>query len=375
MNGLQVYLLGNVDIRYNGKSIAKNLSEKSIAIIAMLICAENRKMSRQKIASMLWADSFETANYNLRYNLWNIRKVIPRMGEHDFILADREFCRINPQYKFWCDIACLDSIGSDLDTHINHQIEYRELLKGGFLDQFYIKNSEEFNEWVELERVGYERVCIDLLKKIMEKDRCDGNTELIINDMLAILQLDPFNEELHYGLMKAYLKTGNRSRAIAQYKKYRKLLMDELQLEPKECIKELYSFLTKNASEDTEENEVVIIVNENPSPGVGYFAAGELVDRILWQLRDGYLVNVPTNYWRDICSIHPDVERFAARGKKGERVSDIRLFYSIRGMLMKLGEELDFRVIIKNTERIDEKSGELFGFLSNTTELNLQYED
>lgn len=380
MKGLQISLLGDVDISYDGNSIVQKLSEKSVAMIAMMVCTAKKKIARHKIASMLWADSFETANYNLRYNLWNIRKNIPKAaGDQEFILSDREYCWINPHYEFGCDIVSLERAREEYDARTISEIANRELLRGSFLERFYIKNGEEFNEWAEMQRASYERICLDVLRKMLDYDRRNGNLELAIRDLSAMLQLDPFNEDLHYSLMKTYIKNGNHSRAIVQYKRYKKLLMEELQVEPRECIKKLYASLMDQTQEPEQspapEDATVVVLNSKPAPRICYSAAGDLIDCILQQVNDGYLEKVPANYWTDIYTIHPDANRFAGGERRKQSINDIRLFYSIRGMLLKLSELLDFQVIIKNVEAIDDKSKELLGFLENTTELNLQYEE
>ncbi|HOL16600.1 MAG TPA: hypothetical protein PLZ49_10540, partial [Bacillota bacterium] len=75
---LSINMFGQMSISYNGASIAAKLSKKLMALICLLVLNAHREMSREKITAYLWPDSEEeSARYNLRYNLWVLKKVIP----------------------------------------------------------------------------------------------------------------------------------------------------------------------------------------------------------------------------------------------------------------------------------------------------------
>ena len=75
--GLFIQLFGSAELLVDGVPVTTKLSAKSLAILCFLVCHEQRRASREKLASMLWSESYETATYNLRYNLWNIKNVNP----------------------------------------------------------------------------------------------------------------------------------------------------------------------------------------------------------------------------------------------------------------------------------------------------------
>lgn len=74
---LNIYFLGKSIIEYNSKRLEDQLGTKAIALICILLLNEERHLSREKIEGHLWPDSnTEAARYNLRYNLWVIKKNI-----------------------------------------------------------------------------------------------------------------------------------------------------------------------------------------------------------------------------------------------------------------------------------------------------------
>ena len=174
MGTLNIRMMGSFSINKDREDLFSKLSSKSAAIIALLVCNENRKMARDKLASVLWADSFETANYNLRYNLWNIKKVIPcDASGNEFIISTKDYCCINPDYGFECDLMALEGIdlkeGEKEDKKLIDKLIFaRKNLKGDFLDQFYIKDSDDFNEWVLFQRARYQKKHIQSLNLLLD---------------------------------------------------------------------------------------------------------------------------------------------------------------------------------------------------------------
>ncbi|MGO3169405.1 hypothetical protein, partial [Senegalia sp. (in: firmicutes)] len=76
MAKLNIYLLGRVEILLNDESIIDKLSHKSIGILNYMAVEKNKKFNRNKIADMFWdSNDFDTSRYNLRYNLWQFRKL------------------------------------------------------------------------------------------------------------------------------------------------------------------------------------------------------------------------------------------------------------------------------------------------------------
>jgi DNA-binding SARP family transcriptional activator len=60
---------------------------------------------------------------------------------------------------------------------------------------------------------------------------------------LAAVHGEPLRESAHYILIKAHLAAGNRCEAARQYERCRRLLLDELGLEPAPALRRLLSVL------------------------------------------------------------------------------------------------------------------------------------
>lgn len=83
---LQISLYGDISIRLGERDIAGELSKKSVGLIAYLLCAPGRQISKDTLRDLFWIDAGDKAAYNLRFNLWNIKKHIPQAGGQEFII-------------------------------------------------------------------------------------------------------------------------------------------------------------------------------------------------------------------------------------------------------------------------------------------------
>ena len=103
---LNISFLGKSKFEYDGKGLEDQLGNKAVALICLLILNDKRYLSREKIVGYLWPDSnIEAAKYNLRYNLWLIKKNICEDANGNlFLRVDNDCCCINKKYEFECDI-------------------------------------------------------------------------------------------------------------------------------------------------------------------------------------------------------------------------------------------------------------------------------
>lgn len=74
---LEIKLLGELQLSLNGEDLTSSISSKCAALIALLMAHKNHRMSREELLGYLWPESSEdAAKYNLRYNLWQLKKAL-----------------------------------------------------------------------------------------------------------------------------------------------------------------------------------------------------------------------------------------------------------------------------------------------------------
>lgn len=242
--GLFIQLFGSAELLVDGVPVTTKLSAKSLAILCFLVCHEQRRASREKLASMLWSESYETATYNLRYNLWNIKKVIPPdENGAEFLLTSKDCCSINPDYHFRSDLIRLEQLLAipSQEQDLDHLLELKSLLSKELMEEFYIRDSGEFNDWLLFERTRYQKLSLQVLEQLYEAYTAAGDLAGAESSLQALLRISPYEEDYYLRLMRLHLSRGERHGAIQAYRRCEELLRKDLNLPPSRPLRELYS--------------------------------------------------------------------------------------------------------------------------------------
>ena len=107
-----------------------------------------------------------------------------------------------------------------------------ELYRGDFLVGFNLHDSRRFEEWALLERERLQRLAVDALDELIDADLRARRYRAGIDHAAHLLRLDPLREDAHRQLMLMYARTGQRHAALLHYQTCRKILRDELEVEP-----------------------------------------------------------------------------------------------------------------------------------------------
>src|SRR5262249_38081752 len=101
-----------------------------------------------------------------------------------------------------------------------------------------------YDDWVTLDRERFRQLRMHALERL-----CDRLTDArrfgeAIEAGLEAARVEPLRESAHRAIMRVHIAEGNRSEALYHYQSYRKLLDDELGLEPSPEMASLIASLT-----------------------------------------------------------------------------------------------------------------------------------
>ena len=131
---LEVRLLGTIDIRLDNQAITIS-SRPAQSLFSYLILHPGIHHRREKLASLLWADSpEETARGNLRHALWQLRKAFPRFLCTEYLISDETSITFNAPADFWLDVAELLKVGN---ASIDELKACLQRYQGEFMPGFY----------------------------------------------------------------------------------------------------------------------------------------------------------------------------------------------------------------------------------------------
>jgi DNA-binding SARP family transcriptional activator len=252
MTHLQVRLLGPFQVARSGRVITEFQTTKTRALLVYLAVEADRPHQREALAEMLWPDRPEgAARANLRHVLTNLRNVIGDRAQPDgceaepsFLLTTRETIQFNTASDVWVDVAEFESLAArGVQTgrpNIGQLKEAIELYQGNFLEDLSVGDSTAFEEWALLKREQYSRQVSGVLSRLAEWYAQMGEYERALEYARQRVDLEPWDEERQRQVMRLMALAGQRSDALAQYEACRRVLQEELGVEPEESTVLLY---------------------------------------------------------------------------------------------------------------------------------------
>ena len=222
MDRWRVNLLGRFELRApDGQEVALG-ARKSIALLALIAAAPGQRMSRDRVAALLWEDMPDAqARGNLRQLLAATRRHAP------FLEADAGSVGFSPG-MVETDFAVFEAaIAEDTPAGLERAAS---LYRADLLDGFPLRD-RDFGDWLTAERERLREHAVQLFLRVMERAAATG-VEPAIRWALRILTLDPVHEPAHRGLMELYAAQGRHAAALRQYEQLRETLSRELGTRP-----------------------------------------------------------------------------------------------------------------------------------------------
>ncbi len=201
-------------------------------LLALLALSE-RPLKRSAAAGILWGDvNGERASGNLRTAIWRMLRVgVDLVERHGYTLSLArdvvvDVLELTDQAKrLFNGDTCVDS---DYDC---------SPLAGDLLPLWD-------DDWVVIERERLRQLRLHALERLCVRLATQGRFLEAIAAGLAAVQAEPLRESGHRALISAHIAEGNWSEAMTQYRFFRKMLWDELRLEPSQHIERLVEPLT-----------------------------------------------------------------------------------------------------------------------------------
>jgi TolB-like protein/DNA-binding SARP family transcriptional activator len=222
MDRWRVNVLGRFELRApDGQEVALG-ARKSIALLALLAAAPGQRMSRDRLAVLLWEDMPDTqARGNLRQLLAATRRPAP------FLEADGGSIGFSAEMVETDFTTFEAAIAEDTPAALEcAAAQYRADL----LDGFSLRD-RDFNEWLTGERERLREHAVQLFLRLMERAAPAGG-EPAIRWALRVLAVDPVHEPAHRALMELYAAQGRHAAALRQYEQLRETLSRELGTRP-----------------------------------------------------------------------------------------------------------------------------------------------
>ncbi len=237
MSAIELSLLGAFSATVDGRPLGEFRTRSAQALLIYLAC-QPESHSRESLTAMLWPETSQlSANQNLRQTLYLLRQWLPEAtapngDRQPLILANRKFIQFNPETPITLDVAVFNSLLGQLLPTPQQLADAVALYRGDFLADFYLPDSNPFEDWVTARRANLQRRMLTALDKLAGHALQDGDCTTAAALARRQLALDNLRESAHRQLILALAGNGQRTEALAQFEQCARLLRDELGISP-----------------------------------------------------------------------------------------------------------------------------------------------
>jgi DNA-binding SARP family transcriptional activator len=194
-------------------------------------------LMRSYVAEALWPDSRRRrAAANLRSAVWRIRQ-----ADLGIVQATNSHLSLMPELAV--DIRELRLTAFRLGQRSS--ILQAEDLQPAVVRALSMKLLPDwFDEWLLLEQDRWNQLRMHALEALSDRLTEMGDFSQAVQAALAAIWVEPLRESAHRALIRVHAAEGNRSEALAQYRRYSQLLHRELQVSPTPQMEQLIRELT-----------------------------------------------------------------------------------------------------------------------------------
>ncbi|MBQ9119327.1 MAG: SARP family transcriptional regulator [Lachnospiraceae bacterium] len=249
---IQIRMLGEFTLTYQGNVISDqdNRSKKIWTLLEYLITFHKKEISHATLINLLWHNNESNVDPEnaLKTILHRARTTLDKLHypSSKLILHHRDNYSWNNDVAYEVDIdqfehACTLADDPNLPVserlaHYNHAFQ---LYKGKFLP----KNAED--DWAIPIATYYHSLYIKAVHNMIELLLAAEEYEQVIQICSAAVAIDPYDEPLHFHLIRSLYLTGERKKAIEQYDKVIRMFYDSFGINPSEELTQLYQEIMK----------------------------------------------------------------------------------------------------------------------------------
>lgn len=226
---IELSLLGGFHLLVDGELVQVGLTGQRL--LAVLAC-RGRQATRSQVAQALWPDvTSARAHANLRTALHRLIRACPVI-----VHATSSHLQL--------------AVGAHIDVEDSSRLANKVLGSGVTVDQPLLGEAQQVNlyddllpdwdeEWLGDHQYRYRQLRLTALETLSHHLAVAGNHGAAVQAALAAVQADSLRDSAHETLIRACLAQGNRHEAYTHYTTYRRILRDELGLDPPSSVSRL----------------------------------------------------------------------------------------------------------------------------------------
>ncbi|MCS6827646.1 MAG: hypothetical protein NZ553_13605 [Caldilinea sp.] len=290
---LNLRFFGTVHFTFSDGREPAIATAKAKALLAYLVTESDRPHLREQLAALLWPEADQkAASQSLRQALYELRRQLifapqahrPQANlDSPYLTVTRQDVAFNFDSDYWCDVEGFRALMTAVHQHPHPHPgvcqtcaarleEATALYRGDFLEGLTLSDADKFEEWRRSRAESFRSQAIVALKTLVEFHERRRNYGAAQQCLLRYLELEPWDEEAHRHLMRLLVLNNQRIAAIEQFAKMRRLLAEELGVEPSPDTVHLFQRIERG--QPLTEDRIV----DNPYKGLYPFSLADSAD-------------------------------------------------------------------------------------------------
>jgi DNA-binding SARP family transcriptional activator len=249
---IEAFYFGSFRVLVNHQPIEDWPGKKGKSIFAYLLLNHKKKIFRDVLMDIFWPKSSpDSARNCLNVCIHGIRRALyDKDPKTEYILFKDECYYCNPEIdinidveefrKTWRSAQSLEH-AKNLPAATSKFERAARLYKGDFLED------EMYDSWNSLDRENLREIYLVILDRL-SKFYIENGQVITANSLCEkIIQKDNCREDIHRRLMRCHYYSGQRFKAIRQFRKCKIILKNELEVAPDKKTVELYEQIKQGA--------------------------------------------------------------------------------------------------------------------------------
>ena len=239
MKTIDVKLLGTPIVTIDKKEVIFPYSKVKALFYYLVI---NNRASRDELCGLLWCDDKEEiAKKNLRNAIYKIKKCF---DDEILLSPDKSIVMLNPNI----------TIKSDIQDFERDNNDFMNIYKGDFLQGFFVKGSQEFEDWIFLIREQYKEQFVRKIYDKIQSSLKEKDISKIESYCKKLIELNEFDEKAYRTLIKYYKSIKYYKQAIDVYNKLSSILSKELGIKPDKKTRALFNEILDLLNKDNRDS-------------------------------------------------------------------------------------------------------------------------
>jgi DNA-binding SARP family transcriptional activator len=242
---LSVKLFGSGQAQIGDNSLNGFPNQYACLLLCYLLLNKPHPQNREKLANQFWSGlPHQTARKYLRNALWRLRLSFQNAGEplEKYIFISEDSISFINKADTWLDIDIFDQTVNQVLKAPDEGIGKEQIRALEDAANLYVGDLLEscYDDWCLYDRERFRLLYTHAMHKIMVYHTRCQQYPLALTTGERLLSLDNTQEKVHRQMMWLYWLQGDRSAAIAQYKKCFEILREELGIRPMRDTRFLY---------------------------------------------------------------------------------------------------------------------------------------